>query len=395
LPLDAQRRGMDTRDLSSHEPYVAGRGADAVADDLSVDPDDLLTLASNENQLGPSPAAVDAIREAAVGANRYPKAAHVDLQTALAERWGVSPAQVWLANGADGAIDYLARALLDPADRVLVPEPGFAYYGMSARFHHGEVATYPVHRADDFAVDAGGVLDAYDGERVVTITSPHSPTGSECALDAVERIARETDPKTLTVVDEAYGEFSESPSAVRLARERDDVAVLRTFSKAYGLAGLRIGYALVPADWADAYALVNTPFAAGDLACRAALAALEDEAHLERSIDAARWGRDYLRDELDAPTWPSGGNFVLVDVSGGGPGSASDGDDGPGPTSGGDDKEPTPATRVSDALADRGVLVRDCTSFGLPRCVRITTGTRDETRRAAEALNAVLGRVSA
>jgi histidinol-phosphate aminotransferase len=395
LPLDAQRRGMEPRDLSSHEPYVAGRGADAVAQERGLDPDDLLTLASNENQLGPAPAAVDAIREAAAGANRYPKAAHVDLQTALAERWDVSPTQVWLANGADGAIDYLARAMLDPGDRVLVPEPGFAYYGMSARFHHGQVASYPVRRADDFAVDAAGVLDAYDGERIVTITSPHSPTGSECDLAAVERIARETEPETLIVVDEAYGEFSESPSAVRLVRERDDVAVLRTFSKAYGLAGLRIGYALVPADWADAYALVNTPFAAGDVSCRAALAALEDEAHLERSVDAARWGRDHLREELDAPTWSSGGNFVLVDVGGAGSGKAVDGDATATGAGGSDTAGETPATRVSDALADRGVLVRDCTSFGLPRCIRITTGTRDETRRAAEAVNAVLGRVSA
>jgi histidinol-phosphate aminotransferase len=363
---------MRPRDLSDHAEYVAGRGNEEVARELGVDPDSLLTLASNENQLGPSPDAVAAIRDAAGTTNAYPKSAHVDLRSAIADQWDATTAQVWLANGGDGALDYLARAMLAPDDRVLVPDPGFAYYGMSARFHHGRVASYSLSKADDFAQTAETVLSAYDGERVVYLTSPHSPTGSECGLDTVERIAAETDEETLVVVDEAYGEFTEAPSARRLVGDRDDVAILRTFSKAYGLAGVRLGYALVPDAWADAYARVNTPFAVSELACRAGLAALDDDEHLTESVETARWARGYLREQLPLPTWESGGNFVLADVS-----HVGDGD------------EP-PATVAARRLREEGLIVRDCTSFGLPDCVRITCGTREGTKRAVEIVTETL-----
>jgi len=355
---------MEPRDLSAHTAYRAGQGIEEVARELGLDPDALVKLSSNENPFGPSPAAVAAIREHADEAHTYPKAAHTDLVAAVAERWGVDPTQVWLGAGGDGVLDYLSRAMLDPGDGALVPEPGFAYYPMSARYHHGEVRAYHLEKAADFEQTADVVLDAFDGERVVYVTSPHNPTGSEMAAAEVERLADETDEQTLVVVDEAYGEYSERPSVRPLVDERDDVAVLRTFSKAYGLAGLRLGYALVPSDWADAYDRVNTPFAVNSLACFAGLAALEDEAHVERSVETARWAREYLHDELVAPTWESGGNFVMAEV--------------------GD------ASAVVDAARREGVIVRDCGSFGLPACVRISCGTEAETKRAVSVLNEVI-----
>jgi len=355
---------MEPRDLSAHAVYRAGQGIEEVARELGLDPDDLVKLSSNENPYGPSPKAVDAIREHAAEAHTYPKAAHTDLAAAVADEWDVDPVQVWLGAGGDGVLDYLSRALLEPGDGALVPEPGFAYYPMSVRYHHGEVRSYRLSKADDFVQTADGVLEAYDGERIVYVTSPHNPTGSEMPVAEVRRLAAETDEQTLVVVDEAYGEFSERPSARPLVDERDDVAVLRTFSKAYGLAGLRLGYALVPDPWADAYDRVNTPFAVNGLACFAGLAALEDEAHVERSVETARWARDYMREELAAPTWESGGNFVMAAV--------------------GD------AERVVDAARREGVIVRDCGSFGLPACVRISCGTEAETRRAVSVLNEVI-----
>jgi histidinol-phosphate aminotransferase len=363
---------MDTRDLSDHVAYRAGGGIEEVARELGRDPADLVKLASNENPLGPSPAAVEAIRDEAEEVHHYPKAAHADLTAALADEWGVTEAQVWLSPGADGAFDYLHRAMLDPGDRVLAPDPGFAYYGMSARYHHGDVATYDVRAGDEgdagapdgFEQSAERVLDAYDGERVVFVTTPHNPTGSECPRAEIETVAEETAADTLVVVDEAYGEFSESPSAAPLLAERDDVAVARTFSKAYGLAGLRLGYALVPESWADAYALVNTPFAASAVACRAGLAALEEGDHAAAAVETARRNRRYLAEHVDARTYESAANFVLVDV--------------------GD------AERVAAAMKERGIIVRDCTSFGLPACVRITAGTDAETARAVDELNEVL-----
>jgi len=355
---------MDTRDLSSHDPYVPGRGLEEVARELGVAAADLTKLSSNENPYGPSPRAVEAVEAAVGGVHRYPKSSHTDLTAALAEKWGLDPEQVWVSPGADGALDYLARATLEPGDGVLVPAPGFAYYAMSARYHHGRVGTYPVARENDFAQSADRVLDAYDGERIVYLTTPHNPTGSEIALDEVRRLAERVDPQTLLVVDEAYGEYSTAESARTLLDEYDNVAVTRTFSKAYGLAGLRVGYALVPGSWADAYARVNTPFAANDLACRAARAALADDDHLRRSVEGARRSRDRLREDLDARTWPSGGNFVLAEV--------------------GD------ATAVAEAAKREGVIVRDCGSFGLPGCIRVTAGTDEETAEAVAVLDRVV-----
>lgn len=352
---------MQTRDLSDYREYVPGRGADEVASDRGVDPEDLVALASNENALGPSPAAVAAIRDVADDIHRYPKGGHTALVERIAGRWSVDPEQVWLANGGDGALDYLARALLDPGDRVFVPDPGFAYYGMSARYHHGTVETYPLDRSDGFAFDIETVGERARDARIVYVTSPHNPTGTTISHEALGRLANATGEDTLVLIDEAYGAFAETPSAIDLVEERDDIAVLRSFSKSYGLAGVRLGYAVVPRSWAAAYRKVNTPFAASELAVRAGLAAWDDDAHLERTVDVVERGRARLRDELRAPTWPSEGNFVLVEV--------------------GD------ATAVADALLDRGILVRDCTSFGLPDCVRITVGTDSELDRTIEAMN--------
>ncbi|NHX38715.1 MULTISPECIES: histidinol-phosphate transaminase [Haloarcula] len=360
---------MEPRDLSAHTVYRAGRGIEEVARELGLDPDDMVKLASNENMFGPSPDAVEAIRGSAERMHSYPKASHADLVDELADMWDVTPEQVWLSNGGDGALDCLARAMLDPGQDVLVPSPGFAYYAMSARYHHGEVNEYTLSKADDFAQTADTVLKDYDGERIVYLTSPHNPTGAEFTTEAVRTIAEETDEQTLVVVDEAYGEFTEKPSKRPLLSDRDDVALLRTFSKAYGLAGIRLGYAVVPEDWADAYARINTPFSASELACRAGLAALDDDEHVERSVDTAAWAREYLSEELDAPTWDSAGNFILAEV--------------------GD------ASAIADAAQERGVIIRDCSSFGLPECIRITCGTREDTERAVSVLNEVIEEVKA
>ncbi|MDS0293002.1 histidinol-phosphate transaminase [Halogeometricum luteum] len=360
---------MRPRDLSAHQAYVPGRGAEEVARELGMDPDELTKLSSNENPHGPSPDAVAAIEDAAPEVHVYPKSSHTDLTDALAERWDLASEQVWVSAGADGALDYLSRAFLEPGDRVLTPEPGFAYYPMSARYHHGEVAEYDLSKADDFAQTSEVVLDAYDGERIVYVTTPHNPTGSEMPRDDIVELLESVDDETLVVVDEAYGEYSDEPSSIELLAEHDNLAVTRTFSKAFGLAGLRIGYAAVPEEWADAYARVNTPFAASEVACRAALAALGDEEHVEKSVETAKWAREHYRANLEAETWPSGANFVLAEV--------------------GD------ASAVAEAAQKRGVIVRDTSSFGLPECVRVSCGTREETRRAVEVLNEVIADLDA
>jgi histidinol-phosphate aminotransferase len=355
---------MEPRDLSSHTPYRAGRGIEEVARDLGLDPEELVKLSSNENPFGPSPRAVEAIEDGADDVHTYPKALHTDLQETVADECNVEPAQVWIGPGGDGVLDYLARAFLDAGDNVLVPDPGFAYYPMSARYRDAAIDQYHLDKADEFDQTAETVLESYDDHRIVYVTTPHNPTGSEMPLAEIERLADATDEGTLVVIDEAYNDFTTNPSARPLVDERDDVAILRTFSKAYGLAGLRLGYGLVPATWADAYDRVNTPFAVNSLACRAGLAALEDDDHYERTLDTVRWAREYMHDELAVPTWESGGNFVLAEVGDG--------------------------SHVADGTQRRGVIVRDCSSFGLPDCIRISCGTREATRIAVETVNEVL-----
>ena len=352
---------MQPRDLSHHVAYEAGRGIEEVARELGLDPEGLIKLSSNENAFGPAPKAVEAIREYAPRVHSYPKSSAADLRERLGDRFGVDTGQIWLANGGDGALDYLGRAMLRPGDDVLVPKPGFAYYGMSARYHHGDVTEYPIRKSEGFEQSATTVLESYDGERIVYLTSPHNPSGSEVSKNDVETIAERTAEETLVVVDEAYGEYSETPSTIPLVGERDDVAVIRTFSKAYGLAGLRLGYAVVPDAWADAYARINTPFAASEIACRAGLAALDDNEHVERTVETAAWAREYMDERLECRTWDSAGNFVLCEVGDG-------------------------ESITADAQQE-GVIVRDTTSFGLPECVRVTCGTRSETKRAVEVLN--------
>lgn len=356
---------MQTRDLSDCREYVPGKGADEVARARGIDPADLIALASNENALGPSPAAVDAVQGAIADMHRYPKGVHTALVEQLADVWNVSADQIWLANGGDGALDYLSRAMLDPGDVVLVPDPGFAYYGMSARYHHGQVETYPLTRNTEFSIATDDLTSRTQEPRIIYVTSPHNPTGATLTHAEINQIADDTSENSLVVIDEAYGAFAETPSAIDLVQERDDVAVLRSFSKSYGLAGVRLGYAVVPEAWAAAYRKVNTPFAASELACRAGRAALDDETHLTNTVNLVTAGRDRLREELDAHTWPSEGNFVLVSVGDG--------------------------TAVAERLLDRGILIRDCTSFGLPDCIRITVGTEREMNETIAAVNAIVG----
>lgn len=353
------------RDLSELDEYVPGRGVDEVAREHGLDPEDLAKLASNENPLGPPPAAEEAVRDAAPEVNVYPTALHEDVRSKVAESLDAPPQNVVLGPGADGVFDTVGRAVLEDGDGVLTPEPGFSYYGMSARNLGGYESSYPLRDGDGFGYDAERIVDAYGGEKVVYITAPNNPTGTDTTLETIERVADSVDG--LVFVDEAYWEFSDRQTAVPLALERDDVAVARTFSKAYGLAGLRVGYGVLPDELASAYRKVVTPFCVGSVSLRAARAALGDDEHMIETVELARWGRGYMAENLDAPTYDSAANFVLVDVS------------------------PMDASEVAGALERSGVIVRDTTSFGLSECIRVSVGTREETRRAVDEINEVCG----
>lgn len=350
---------MEPRELGSVPPYRPRTN-----DDDSDETDRLLRLRNNENPLGPSPRAVEAVRADAARMHRYPARPHAALDEALAAHWDVDTEQIWLGAGAVSVIDTLTRAMVEPGEAILRPDPGFSYFGRSNRSHYGTDRTYRLDREAGFEFDPDEVLDAYEGEPLVYINTPHNPTGATASHESIVSVATATDDDTLVVVDEAYDRFTSEPSSVELVDSTGSVAVVRTFSKAYGLAGARIGYGIVPASIAPAYERVSTPFGVDRLACTAGLAALADEAYLERSVAVARQGRAYLADAIEAPTWPSEANFVLVEV-------------GDAPT-------------VVDRLEGAGLAVKDCTSFGLPDCIRITVGTPEQNRLAANIVNRVV-----
>jgi len=349
------------RDLSDCIEYVPGRGPEEVAREHGLEPDDLAKLASNENPLGPPPSAVEAIREKASGVNVYPTSLHEDVRKEVAESIGAPRKNVVLGPGADGVFDTVGRAILEEGDAVFTPSPGFSYYGMSARNLGAKENSYALRKREDFSYSADRVIQGYGAEKITYVTSPNNPTGTTLTIDEIEKIADGIDG--LLTVDEAYHEFSDRETAIPLALERDDVAVARTFSKAYGLAGLRAGFGVFPEEIASAYRKVVTPFCVGSLPLCGVSVALNGEEHLKETLEVTRWGREYMEENLEPQTFPSEANFVLLDVS------------------------PHDASDFAEALEKRGIIVRDATSFGLEECIRVSVGTREETRRAVREIN--------
>ncbi|MDY6765200.1 MAG: histidinol-phosphate transaminase [Halobacteria archaeon] len=358
------------KDLSGFKEYVPGKGTDEVAREHGLAPDRMVKLASNENPLGGSSEAVEAVRDNADQVSVYPTALHEEMRERIADYVDVPSKNVVLGPGADGVFDTLGRALIGEGDEVLTPSPGFSYYGMSARYLGGKESNYHLSKPQNFEFSADKILNDYDGEKIVYVTTPNNPTGNTLPPSDLRKVASEVEG--LVIVDEAYWEFSDTDSAVSLVADANEggmenVVVARTFSKAFGLAGMRLGYGVVP-DWlASAYRKVTTPFSVGTLALYAGMGALEDEEHLEKSVELARWGREYMSRNLDVPTFDSEANFVLVDVS------------------------PMNSTEVTQELEKRGIIVRDTTSFGLPECIRVSVGTKQQTKRAVEEINSVCG----
>jgi histidinol-phosphate aminotransferase len=317
----------------------------------------MVKLASNEGAFGPLPAAVAAFEAAAGELNRYPDGGGYRLRSALGERHGVPAEQVVLGNGADELIRLCAVATLEGVDRAVFPWPSFPSYVASAACCGAEAVQVELAgRAPD--LDA---LLACCGERtrIVYLANPNNPTGVLTPHDDVVRLAGELAPRVLLVLDEAYGDYADpSPRGVELVRAgAERVCVLRTFSKVYGLAALRIGYAIASPVVADALDRVRNIFNANQPAQEAALASLHEHEQVVGRVEHARAARERLRQTLEgaglAPE-PSQANFVYADV----PGGDADG--------------------VTRRLLERGIMVRALTGFGAPGAIRVTTGTDEE-----------------
>ena len=363
------------RALERVEPYRPQPPMRALQAELGLER--IVKLASNEGPYGPLPAAVAAFEAASVELNRYPDAGGMRLREALAERHGVPIEQVVLGNGADELIRLAALATLDPGDRAVYPWPSFQSYPTATASAAGDGVEVPMR---DRAFDLDALLAACGPDRrssgignakLIYFANPNNPTGTLVGRDEVRAFADKLPPGVLFVLDEAYGEYAEpEPDGIALVREgRERMCVLRTFSKVYGLAALRIGYAIGSPQIADALNRVRPIFNVNQPAQEAALASLHETEAVARRIAHTREARDQLHDTLAAAGLEpirSHANFVYADVPGG------DGDG------------------LADRLLHKGFIVRALRAFGAPGAIRVTVGTDDEMRLFAEALPGAL-----
>ena len=354
------------RELRAYEP---GRPLDEVARELGFpDAGELIKLASNENALGPSPLAARAMRRAVRGMHRYPDGSAFLLRRALAERHGLDMAQVLIGHGSNELIAFLGHALLEAGTNIVMADRAFAVYRLVAALYQADVIDVPMR---DYTHDLDAMRDAVTPRtRLVFVANPNNPTGTAVDPGALDRFIEDVSPRAPVVVDEAYVELlpaARRPDLLRHVRAGRNVLVLRTFSKAYGLAGLRVGYALGPAEVLEAFNRVRQPFNVNGMGQAAAVAALDDEAHVERTCRMTASGMRALTrafDRLGLSHVPSEANFVLVRTGAG--------------------------RAVFEAMQRRGVIVRPMDAYGLPEHVRITVGRPAENRRCVEALAAVL-----
>jgi histidinol-phosphate aminotransferase len=340
-------------------PYVGGKPIDEVARELDLDPATIIKLASNENPRGASPKVQAAIAAALGDLTRYPDGNGYALKAALASRLRVAPEQIVLGNGSNDVLELVTQAFLRPGDDALYSQYAFIVYPLAtqARGAHGiEVA------AKDHGHDLDAMLAAITGStRVVFIANPNNPTGTWLAGDVVERFISAVPRDVIVVLDEAYDEFldpSERAHSTAWISRYPNLVVSHTFSKAHGLAALRVGYGVMDAAIADLLNRVRQPFNVNSLAQTAALAALEDTQYVEDSRVLNREGRRQLEAGLQALRLrylPSRGNFVLFEA--------------------GD------AMAVYQALLRQGVIVRPVANYGLPAWLRVTVGTAQENER--------------
>jgi histidinol-phosphate aminotransferase len=332
----------------------------------------MVQLAANENALGPSPLAVAAMARAAASGHRYPDGGGFHLKHRLAQGLGLTPEHFALGAGSNELISLLVHLFVGPGDEVVAAHPSFVMYGACARAFGGTFVGVP-GTDGGLTHDLDGMLAAIGPRtKLVFVCNPNNPTGSLIGAAAFERFLARVPAHVVVASDEAYREYVDDdayPDTLsHLADERAFV-ILRTFSKIHSLAGLRVGYAIARPEMAQLFDRVRLPFQVNALAQAAACAALDDTAHVEASRALAQSGRAALLADLAAlgiAAFPSCTNFVLADF--------------------GRDCRPLCAT-----LAERGVLVRDLTGFGMdPRFARIGVGTKDEHARLVEALSGAL-----
>jgi histidinol-phosphate aminotransferase len=349
-------------------PYEPGKPVEELERELGIP--DAIKLASNENPLPPSDRVQQAIMAALSHLNRYPDGSGFYLRQAIAKKHGFTPDQIMLGNGSNDLIELVVRAFMRAGDEAVVPHPSFVVYPMIVQAVGG-IRVMVMLR--DYRLDLEAMARAITPQtKMVFIANPNNPTATMVTADEVEHFMARVPERTIVVFDEAYIEFAmgpDFPDTLSYVRQGRKVLVLRTFSKAASLAGLRVGYAVGDADAVALMNRIRQPFNVNSLAQVAALAALDDDNHVLECVRMNEAGKAYLYDEfrnLGVKYVPSRANFILVDVGR----SAAD---------------------IYQKLLHERVIVRPLTPFGMETALRITVGTPDENRRLVKGLRAVLG----
>ncbi len=354
------------------QPYVPGKPNDELEREYGVT--DSIKLASNENPLGPPLAALEAIRRDLEDLALYPDGSGFHLKAALAASLGVEPAQLTLGNGSNEILVLLAETFLTPGVEAIYDEYSFAIYRLVVQAT-GATARVAASRAPDLPQPRGHDLDAFralisDRTRLVFIANPNNPTGTWVTHEALRDFVQHLPATAIVVVDEAYGEYvtrDDYPRTLTWLDDYPNLVILRTFSKIYGLAGLRVGYSVSHVAVAELLNRLRPPFNVNTLALTAACAALEADEHVAESRRINDEGLRTLTSELAALGFgvtPSIGNFLLVDVGG-------------------------PARPTYEALLREGIIVRPVGNYGLPNHLRITVGLPEQNRRLVQALRRI------
>jgi len=355
--------------ISHLQPYVPGKPVAELERELGIS--NSIKLASNENPRGPGPRVLEAIQTELAELTRYPDGAAYALRLALAQRHDVPPDCITIGNGSNDVLDMIARVFLRPGKESLFSEHAFAVYALSSMAAGAELR---MAGARDFGHDLermAAMVGPSTG--VVWLANPNNPTGTWLARDILRDFIASLPPHVIVVVDEAYFEYvtpiqPDYPDASAWLAEFPNLVVTRTFSKAYGLAALRIGYGLSHPELADLLNRVRQPFNANSLAQAAALAALADQDYVRSSVELNTAGMRQLEEglqKLGLGYIPSVGNFISVNVG-------------------------RPASEVDLALLQQGVITRPVENYGLKGYLRISTGLAEENARCLEALEQVL-----
>lgn len=353
--------------LLSINPYVAGKPLEELEREYGIS--DSVKLASNENPLGPSPKAIRAIEKALEKLHRYPDSNGYYLIKKLCASLNVGPENVVLGNGSDDIIGLVAHAYLQPGDEAILPEPAFLMYTIEVT---GTGATPILVPLKSLRIDLDGMLDRITPKtRLIFLCSPHNPTGTIILKPEFERFLEKVPPETAVIIDEAYIEFVRDRDCLNSVDYLDSehaLIILRTFSKAYGLAGLRVGYGIMAPEISNLLNRIRQPFNTGTLAQIGAMAALDDQHFVQKTRQIIHSGLDFLYGALEKMSlryFPTQANFFLIDVG-------------------------RDADEIFKRMLQEGVIVRSMISYGYPQYIRINVGLPEENERFIEALKKVL-----